>query len=218
MKERKRKEYDNLFIDKLISSIDDQKEFWQTLKTVVPRRTYIKNEIDQEDWFNYFKELLDKEDELAGINENAEQVEPNENREFNNPISQEEVLSALNKLKPRKAAGPDTIIGEILKNAKEEIAPFFVKLFNHLFDNGIYPRNWTESIILPLHKKGDVNDPGNYRGISLSDISSKIYGSIINKRIQSWVDEHNITGEIRGGPHKSCNTGKPLTSQTRSSR
>ena len=40
-----------------------------------------------------------------------------------------------------------------------------------------------------------MNDPGNYRGISLTDISSKIYGTIINKRIQKWVDEYNITGE-----------------------
>ena len=66
-------------------------------------------------------------------------------------------------------------------------------------DRGIYPNKWCESIILPLYKKGEVNDPGNYRGISLTDISSKIYGTIINKRIQKWVEENNITGEVQAG-------------------
>ena len=37
---------------------------------------------------------------------------------------------------------------------------FFVKFFNTLFDKGIFPENWTESLILPLFKKGDINNPG----------------------------------------------------------
>ena len=73
--------------------------------------------------------------------------------DYNRPISQEEVVAALNKLKSGKAAGPDLIIGEILKYATNSIAPFFVKLFNHMFDHGLYPNNWTEAIILPLYKK-----------------------------------------------------------------
>ena len=86
---------------------------------------------------------------------------------MNRPISREEVLYALRKLKNHKAPGPDGIIGEIYKNSNDQVIQFFVKLFNALFDKGIYPHNWTESIILPLFKKGDINDPNNYRGISL---------------------------------------------------
>ena len=71
---------------------------------------------------------------------------------------------------------------------------------------GVFPENWTESIVLPLFKKGDVNHPGNYRGISLSDISSKIYSSIINSRIQEWVSENDITGEYQAGFKKGYST------------
>ena len=106
------------------------------------------------------------------------------------------VINALKELKSQKAAGPDMIIGELLKFATDEIKPFFVTFFNYIFDRGIYPENWTESIILPLYKKGDINDPSNYRGISLSDISSKVYGKIINKRIQQWVDTYRHTHTI----------------------
>ena len=34
--------------------------------------------------------------------------------------------------------------------------------------------------IFPLFKKGTMNDPKNYRGISSYDIRSKLYSSIIN--------------------------------------
>ena len=35
--------------------------------------------------------------------------------------------------------------------------------------NSGYSENseWSKAIIIPLHKKGDVNDPDNYRGILL---------------------------------------------------
>ncbi|XP_060553306.1 myosin-8-like, partial [Ruditapes philippinarum] len=32
---------------------------------------------------------------------------------------------------------------------------------------GYFPEQWTEGFIVPLHKKGDINDPSNYRGITL---------------------------------------------------
>ena len=54
-------------------------------------------------------------------------------------------------------------------------------------------------IILPLFKKGNQNNPNNYRGISLCDISSKLYGSIINNKLQDWIEQNNITGECQAG-------------------
>ena len=44
---------------------------------------------------------------------------------------------------------------------------FLLNFFNTLFDEGLFPDNWTESIIFPLFEKGTVNDPNKYRGISL---------------------------------------------------
>ena len=91
------------------------------------------------------------------------------------------------------------MIGEFYKYAGEDFVIFLIKLFNTLFDKGIYPDNWTESIILPLYKQGNNEDPNNYRGISLCDVSSKLYGSIINTRLQEWINQHNIIGEQQAG-------------------
>ena len=193
---KKKKDHNRAIIDRLVNAISKQKEFWETLHNICPKRKSVKNQIKLEDWYQHFKSLLDKETEQEL---DVDYEEGDENAVFNRPISEVEVLLALKQLKVKKSAGPDKIISELLKYSAKYITPFFVKFLNELFDRGIYPQKWTESIILPLYKKGDVNNPSNYRGISLSDISSKIYGSIINKRIQNWVNEKNITGEQQAG-------------------
>ena len=65
-------------------------------------------------------------------------------------------MLVIRKIKPRKATGPDGLIGEVIKHAGGRVTDFFVKFFNALFDKGIFPDSWTESIVSPLFKKGDV--------------------------------------------------------------
>ena len=61
-------------------------------------------------------------------------------------------------------------------------------------------------LILPLYKNGNQNDPNNYRGISLCDISSKLYNSIINNRLQEWIEQNNLTEECQAGFKKDYST------------
>lgn len=42
-------------------------------------------------------------------------------------------------------------------------------------------------------KKGDANNPENYRGISLLSVLSKVCTAILNKRLYEWAEnEHKI--------------------------
>jgi hypothetical protein len=41
------------------------------------------------------------------------------------------------------------------------------KLINSIWNKEKLPDQWKESIIVPVHKKGDKTDCSNYRGISL---------------------------------------------------
>ena len=192
----KKKSFNRTMIDKLLTSIDSQKEFWETVQNIIPKKNRTSNQISPELWFAHFKQLLEQDDFLF-----HPQYDDSDdtNLSFNRPISIEEVELAVRRLKLKKAAGPDGIISEILKYASTLVVPFFHRYLNKLFDSGTYPDSWCESVILPLYKKGDVNNPGNYRGISLSNVSSKIYGFIINKRLQTWVEEIGLTGEYQAG-------------------
>ena len=68
-------------------------------------------------------------------------------------ITEDEVRKAIRRLKSGKAAGADQVINEFLKSTECAILPFLVKLCNALFNQGIFPEEWTKSIIVPLHKK-----------------------------------------------------------------
>jgi hypothetical protein len=51
------------------------------------------------------------------------------------------------------------------------------------------PHQWKESMVVPIHKKGDKTDCSNYRGISLLSISYKILSNILLSRIIPYADE-----------------------------
>ena len=63
-------------------------------------------------------------------------------------------------------------------------------LYNRLFRNGEYPRSWGDGIIPPIFKTGDVNDAGNYRGITLINILAKIYSQLLLNRLTGWVEKY----------------------------
>eukprot|EP00745_Piridium_sociabile_P014995 TRINITY_DN220_c0_g1_i2.p1 TRINITY_DN220_c0_g1~~TRINITY_DN220_c0_g1_i2.p1 ORF type:complete len:782 (+),score=58.82 TRINITY_DN220_c0_g1_i2:69-2414(+) len=195
---RKKTKHRELLLTELLNSVKCQKTFWEIIRKVSRKKTQPQNSISIDQWFEHFKRVLEKEADDS-IEEDTEEDVDEEEEFLDRPISREEVMLAIKKLKNGKAAGPDRLIGEFFKHSCDSTLTFLVKLFNYLFDNGIYPENWTESIILPLFKKGDANDTNNYRGVSLCNISSKLYSSIINNRLQEWVNMNNITGEHQAG-------------------
>ena len=84
--------------------------------------------------------------------------------------------------------------------------PFLLKCFNRLFHSGIFPDSWICSTIIPLHKKGDVYNPDNYRGISLMSIFAKIFTSILNSRLTNWANMKDKIPETQAGFRKNYST------------
>ena len=206
---RKKKTYNDALLNNLVRSVNDQYTFWESVHKIPFKKGSVRNNVSIESWFEYFKNLLEKvdvDDDDVFTDDTTNDEEDEENDVLNAVITKEEILLALRKLKCKKAAGPDGIIGELLKNSGVIIVDYFVVFFNALFDRGLFPDSWTESVILPLYKKGDVNNPENYRGISLCNISSKVYSSVINNRLQRWVNIHDTTGEWQAGFKKDHST------------
>jgi len=47
------------------------------------------------------------------------------------------------------------------------------------------PKQWREGLIVNLFKKGDKEDPGNYRGITLLSMVGKVFCKVINN--STWI-------------------------------
>ena len=70
------------------------------------------------------------------------------------------------QLKTNKSAGPDKLINTFFIY-REYLLPTLHTLFDKLFELGYSPETCSEGYIIPLHKKGSLNDVENYRGITL---------------------------------------------------
>jgi hypothetical protein len=67
--------------------------------------------------------------------------------------------------------------------------PHIKNLFNLSFKQG-FPKLWTQSLIIHIFKSGDKINHSNYRTIMISPILSKMYGSVLEKKISIWPENH----------------------------
>ncbi|XP_070194275.1 uncharacterized protein [Littorina saxatilis] len=64
---------------------------------------------------------------------------------------------------------------------RDDVTTYLVELFNKLFRTGTYPAEWAKAIIHPIFKKGNDENPDNYRGVSLLSCESVTVPSWSNK-------------------------------------
>jgi hypothetical protein len=61
-------------------------------------------------------------------------------------------------------------------------------------------------VISTIHKGGDKNDPNNYRGITATGIIGKIFNSIFNNKLNTFLVENNIIDNCQIGFTKRART------------
>ena len=71
--------------------------------------------------------------------------------------------------------------------------------FNCIILLGYFPEKWTSGLIVPLHKKGDINCVENYRGITLLSTLGKLFTRVINNRLSFWAETYGIYIEAQAG-------------------
>ena len=97
------------------------------------------------------------------------------------------------------SAGSDGIVGELIKYGGEPMCKMLLTLFNLAWDKECVPNFWREGLIVSLFKKGDRQDPGNYRGITLLNVVGKLYSRVINNRLLKHLESNHLLHEGQGG-------------------
>jgi hypothetical protein len=119
--------------------------------------------------------------------------------ELNVDIDLSEIDSAIHQLKSEKSAGPDMLINEFFIHGKDVLLPVLHNLFNAIFRSGIFPEEWSEGYVIPLHKKGDKNNVDNYRGITLLSCLGKLFTRILNTRLTEWAELYSVYVDGQAG-------------------
>jgi hypothetical protein len=137
-------------------------------------------------WVEHFRSVLNQKDpEVTNMPSPAEG-----DLEVNTQAPTElEIRDAIKTLKNRKAAGPDSIQGEMLKADTSTSVWALHDLFKSIWDKEEIPTDWTRGLIVKLPKKGDLSVCDNWRGITLLSIPSKVFCRVIFNRIYNAVDQ-----------------------------
>ena len=65
--------------------------------------------------------------------------------------------------------------------------------------SGCFPDVWNQGNISPIHKSGDKSDPNNYSGVYVNSNLGKVFSSILNSRIQTFLQEKNLISKCQIG-------------------
>ena len=140
-------------------------------------------------WEDYFKTLLNEE--FCWSKEDLETCSSNDT--VCEPITEDEIREAMDKMKKKKAAGPTGITFELIKAAGIEGIKWLTEVCNAVIRDGGIPEDWKKSWMTAVYKgKGDAMDCGSYRGIKLLEHAMKIMERVLESRLRSQVEIDNM--------------------------
>ena len=203
---KKRKQFNDQNAAELLHlSKKNPKHFWKRI------RSKTKDSTGRCNFFDHFKNLgeadiqlrLDIENEIREMDGRNPQLEIDF---LDSEITMEEMKSGLKLLKNEKSHGYDKVINEFMKFNSELYHKVLLKLFNKVLSSGVFPKEWAVGEIVPILKKGDINNPDNYRGITLISCMGKLFTSILNIRLNTWAEENSVFNDYQFGFRRNRST------------
>ena len=96
-------------------------------------------------------------------------------------VSVETTIEALSNLKPGKSADDDGLQAEHFLNAPFLLVIKLTSLFNYMLSHAFVPKQFRFGTIIPIIKdrQGSKSDIGNYRGITISPLPSKVFEHVL---------------------------------------
>ncbi|XP_074033758.1 uncharacterized protein [Leptinotarsa decemlineata] len=118
-----------------------------------------------------------------------------------------ELKKILNNTKLKNSSGIDDISMRVIQNLPDSALDALIVLINHSFKTGIVPPFIKNAVIIPIHKGGNINDPSNYRPISLINSLAKLTEKLVKYRLQNFLLSKNIITEeqFEFQPNKGTN-------------
>ncbi|XP_071572354.1 uncharacterized protein [Temnothorax nylanderi] len=199
MCERKKKEEK----ERMIREIEEARtegEVWKLIGRARKRRKRVNEEIKQEEWKEYFMELM------GGMENRVVKGEGDGNRQEEEEIELEEVRNVIKKLKTGKAIGNDGILNEAWKYGGEKMVNWIWEVCKRVWRGEGWPEQWKEGEIIPLVKKGEGREVKDYRGITIMSSMYKIYTAILAERIREEVEMKKLIPDNQAGFRKGMGT------------
>ena len=163
------------------------------------KKKSIDTNITSDQFLHYFKQLADADNDSIDSSDVFDDVQNTVYEELDVTITEEEISKAIGRLKSNKSSAEDNIINEMFMKCRDVMTPLLCRLFNEIYNSGFFPESWSKGCIVSIYKKGDKNDPNNYRGITIVSCLGKLFTSVLNNRLLEWDKTHNIITDAQFG-------------------
>ena len=138
-------------------------------------------------WEEYLSELYAEEKRPDMINIESECEVNIDDRGCE--ILKSEVEKALKELKNDRAVGRDDIPAEIWRAMGECGIVELTKLFNQIYETGIWPEDFLEMVMVPIEKKKGATKCSDFRTIGLISHAAKVLLRVLNRRLYARLDQ-----------------------------
>ena len=159
-------------------------------------------------WKEYMEELYNKAEKPSHDDIDLEDESEVEEDDMGPELLASEVLEAIQSMKKNKAEGCDGIPAEFWKILGEKGTQELVQICADMYREGVWPKDFTRLILIPLQKKVNATECGDFRTISLIPHASKIMLKILTKRIQEKAKGY--IGRNQFGFKKGCGTREAI--------
>ena len=72
-------------------------------------------------------------------------------------------------------------------------------LFNALIEESKFPNHLKSAFVIPIFRKGDCENPVNYRPISITPASSKLLEKVLHEQISEYLLQHILPSKTQYG-------------------
>lgn len=106
------------------------------------------------------------------------------------------------------AIGHDGINIKLLLMCCPFILPFVTHIVNFCLENGVFPDNWKEAVVLPIPKNSSPKEYKDLRPISILATLSKVLERVVDNQLREYLFKFNLLPESQSGfrPLHSCET------------
>lgn len=217
--EYKHKIYENknkYYSDKLKHSSNKSKTIWQVINSNTENKNNNpRSNLHAEQFNNYFinisheitKTLRKTREDPTAI---TARLINNCGSLFLKPTDETELNQVIKDLSNSTAEDVFGLSNKTLKRLAPGITLPLCLITNKIFESGQFPNKLKLTKVIPIHKKGEENEPGNYRPISITPVLSKPIEAVFNNRLIPFLEKQKLISPLQFGFRKNKSTSDAL--------
>ena len=98
-----------------------------------------------------------------------------------------------------KSTEPDFLHPRVMRTLEDMLCGHLNHIFNKSAETGIIPEHWQSANVTAICKKGNRQEHGNYRPISLTSVVCKTMERLVKGKIITHLEGNNLIGDSQHG-------------------